>query len=74
MIELQEDNLEKVLSENENVVVQFGATWCGGCRIVKPKVKKLSESRDDITFVYVDAESLPNSRKLANVSNLPTLK
>ena len=72
MIELTDDTLDKVISENERVIVQYGAGWCGNCRIVKPKFKKLSEARQDVTFVYVDAEKLPNSRKLAKVENLPT--
>ena len=72
MIELADDNLEQLLKDNKNVVVQYGASWCGNCRIVKPKFKKLAEQYTDVTFVYVDAEKMPNSRKLANVSNLPT--
>jgi hypothetical protein len=32
----------------------------------------LAETHPDIEFVYVDAELYPNSRKFANVSNLPT--
>ena len=72
MIELLEDNLERIVAENKKVVVQFGATWCGNCRIVKPKFKKLADKYDNVTFVYVDAEKMPKSRKLAHVSNLPT--
>jgi hypothetical protein len=37
---------------------------------MKPKFKKLAN--EAITFVLVDAENAPESRKLANVSNLPT--
>ena len=29
MIELQEDNLQQIVAENDKVIVQFGATWCG---------------------------------------------
>ena len=72
MTELTADNLNELVSENQKVIVQYGATWCGNCRMVKPKVKKLSEKHEDIMFVYVDAEKYPESRKLANVSNLPT--
>ena len=72
MIELKEDNLNEVLASNEKVIVQYGAAWCGACRMVKPKFKKMSEENDNITFVYVDAEKLPNSRQLAQVSHLPT--
>ena len=72
MIELQEDKLGQVIDEKAKVVVQFGAAWCGSCRIAKPKFKNLAGTREDVTFVYVDAEKLPLSRKLAKVSHLPT--
>lgn len=71
-IELESDNLQDVVNQNQKVAVQFSASWCGNCRIMKPKFKKLSSEKEDITFVIVDAEKFPESRKLANVSNLPT--
>lgn len=71
-IELKEDNLQELLQQNQKVMVQFGAGWCGNCRIMKPKFKKMGEESSDTMFVYVDAEKLPESRKLAAVDNLPT--
>jgi thioredoxin domain protein len=71
-IELESDNLQDVVNQNQKVAVQFSASWCGNCRIMKPKFKKLSSEKENITFVIVDAEKFPESRKLANVSNLPT--
>jgi thiol-disulfide isomerase/thioredoxin len=71
-IELSEDNLDTVLAGNEIVMVQYSAGWCGNCRLMKPKFKRLSGENEAITFVVADAEKFPNSRKLANVSNLPT--
>lgn len=70
--ELNEDNLQDLVSKNETVVVQFSATWCGNCRIMKPKVKKLASELEHVTFVIADAEKFPESRKLATVDNLPT--
>lgn len=70
--ELEKDNLQEVVAENDLVVVQYGATWCGNCRIMKPKMKRLSRDFEGIKFLYVDAEKLPGSRKLAEVTNLPT--
>lgn len=72
LIELNEDTLQDLVSKNEKVVVQFSASWCGNCRIMKPKFKKLASENENLTFVLVDAENSPESRKLANVSNLPT--
>lgn len=70
--ELTKDTLQDVVAQNEKVVVQYGASWCGNCRIMKPKFKKLASENEDIPFYYVDAEKLPESRKLAKVDNLPT--
>lgn len=70
--ELTEDNLEQLLSTNQKVMVQYGASWCGNCKITKPKFKRMAEENPEIAFYYVDAEKLPNSRKFADVSNLPT--
>lgn len=72
LIELTEDTLKDIIANNEKVVVQYSASWCGNCRIMKPKFKKLASENEDTTFVIVDAELYPESRKLANVSNLPT--
>ena len=70
--ELTEDTLQQIVAEQEQVVVQYGASWCGNCRIMKPKFKKLAAENENIPFYYVDAEKLPESRKLAKVDNLPT--
>jgi thiol-disulfide isomerase/thioredoxin len=72
LIELNEDTLQDLVSKNEKVIVQYSASWCGNCRIMKPKFKKLASENENLTFVLVDAENSPESRKLANVSNLPT--
>lgn len=70
--ELDQDNLEQQVAKNKVVVVQYAATWCGNCRIMKPKFKKLAYENEKATFLYVDAEKYPNSRKMATVDNLPT--
>ncbi len=72
ILELEQDNLQEIIDQNRNVMVQYSATWCGNCRIMKPKFKKEATENENITFVMVDAEKFPNSRKLANVDNLPT--
>jgi thiol-disulfide isomerase/thioredoxin len=70
--ELESDSLAQVVQENPVVIVQYGATWCGNCRIMKPKMKRLSGDYENVKFLYVDAEKFPESRKLAQVTNLPT--
>ena len=70
--ELHTDTLQEEIQSNEKVIVQYSAGWCGNCRIMKPKFKKMSSENENMHFLMIDAEKNPNSRKLANVSNLPT--
>lgn len=70
--ELEQDNLQHIIASNDTVIVQYSATWCGNCRIMKPKFKKLASENENISFVIADAEKFPDSRKLATVDNLPT--
>lgn len=72
LTELNNDNLAEIVAKKQKVVVQFSAGWCGNCRIMKPKFKKLAGENENTDFILVDAEKFPESRKLAQVDNLPT--
>lgn len=72
-IELQEDNLQSILEQNEKTLVMFGAGWCGNCKLLKPKFKKVSTENETIPFVYVDADKLPDSRGLVTLTNIPAI-
>jgi thiol-disulfide isomerase/thioredoxin len=71
-IELKEDSLQEYVAEEQNVIVQYSASWCGNCRLMKPKFKKLASETEGFKFVMIDAEKNPESRKMATVDNLPT--
>ena len=72
MVELKDDSLQQFIADEKDVVVQFSAGWCGNCRMMKPKFRKLATETEGLKFVLVDAEKFPESRKMANVDNLPT--
>ncbi len=72
LTELNSDTLAEIIADKPKVVVQYSAGWCGNCRIMKPKFKKLARENEDAEFILVDAEKFPESRKLALVDNLPT--
>lgn len=73
MEDLQNDNLEEIIKNNPHVVVQYGATWCGMCKIIKPKLTRIASENPGVKFVYVDAEKFLSSRSLVDIENLPTI-
>ena len=69
--ELKEDNLAEVVKSNKVTIVQYSAGWCGNCRMIKPRFKRMANDYE-AEFIVVDAEQFPESRQLAHVNNLPT--
>ena len=55
--ELDKDNLAEIVAGEPIVVVQYSAGWCGNCRIMKPKFKKMADENENVTYVKADAEN-----------------
>ncbi len=73
VIATTDEDFRSLIQQHEKVVVTYFANWCGACRLFAPKYKKISdkEAFQGITFLVINAEENPESRKLAGVSNLP---
>lgn len=72
LLELTEDNLADIVNENEKVVVQYGATWCGACKVMKPRVNQAAAEHENVKFVYVDVEHFQESTAITTIQSLPT--
>jgi len=63
-----------VLECEKLVIVDFGATWCGPCKKIKPILEDLTVTMgDQAAFFYVDAGEQPKIAQNYGVMSLPTL-
>lgn len=63
----------KTLVEDELVLVDFFATWCGPCKMLGPVLEELASDRDDIKIVKIDIDQNPNLAKEYGIMSVPTL-
>jgi len=68
-----DQNFNQLLQDNSLVLVKYHADWCGNCKLIAPKVRRISEEEQyaGIAFVDINAEENPEARKTAGVDNLP---
>jgi thioredoxin 1 len=72
-ITLTEQNFEQTVTENEIVLVDFWASWCGPCRMFAPIYEQAAEANPDLVFGSIDTEAERGLASAARVTSIPTL-
>ena len=73
VINITDSDFGTTLIEKDKVMVKYYADWCGSCKLISPKYRRLSEDERfaDVKFLEVNAEVSENARKIAGGDNLP---
>ena len=70
---LSAEDFERTVTENDIVLVDFWASWCGPCRMFAPVYEKTAAAHPDIVFGKVDTEAEQGLAAAAQITSIPTL-
>ena len=67
------DQFNDLITDNDIVLVDFWADWCGPCKQFAPTYKTVSEQHPEIVFGKVDTEAEQQLAAAAQISSIPML-
>ena len=72
-LELTNENIVDTINNNDFVIIDFWAPWCGPCQSFGPVYEEISENYDDIVFAKVNTQDEQEIAAQFNIRSIPTL-
>jgi thioredoxin 1 len=74
-MEISDIELKEKINNGEKVIVEFWATWCGPCKMMKPVFERVSESNDTEVQMYtMDIDNNKDFAMSLGIRSIPTVK
>jgi thioredoxin 1 len=71
--EITKDTFNDTINNNNIVLVDWWAEWCGPCRSFAPVFEEASVQHPDIVFGKIDTETQPELSAMARITSIPTI-
>ena len=71
-VQIDEPNFAQIIENNEIVILDFWAEWCGPCKAYGPVFERVSEQYPDVVFGKINTEEEPELGRLFNIRSIPT--
>ena len=71
-LDLTEPEFAEVIENNDIVIIDFWAEWCGPCKAYGPVYERVSNEFGDVIFAKINTEEEPQLGRMFNIRSIPT--
>jgi len=72
-VDLTQETFEAALRDNDIVLLDFWAEWCGPCKEFAPVYDRVADNHPDIVFGKVDIQHQERLAQMFGIRSIPTL-
>ena len=73
IVNVTKENIEELKTNNETLLLDFYADWCGPCRMIAPIVHEIAEETPGVTVGKVNVDLQGELAEEYGVFSIPTL-
>jgi len=73
ILNISDAEFDATISNNQFVLVDFWAPWCGPCKMIGPVLDQISSERDDVQIVKVNTDTDSMNAAKLGVRGIPAL-
>ena len=72
-IKLTDDNFQSTVKDNDLVLIDFWAPWCGPCKALAPVLEELAAEHSNVVISKMNTDENPNTASQHGIMSIPTM-